>query len=90
MPSDLLLCLCEHHHKERQVLEQHIFVGVARRLCRLNLRGLRAVDCLEGPAVAATARAVPPTNAEGQCLPVTELTGTPPKQTQFVVDGQRL
>lgn len=88
VPSELLLCLCETHHRERQEVEQRILVGVARRLCALNLRGLRAVDCTNGgPAVATIMRGA---SLETDNVPPAETSNRAPRQMHFAANGQWL
>ena len=89
--GDLLLALCPRHHQERQELEQHIFVGIARRLCLLNLRCLRAVDG-DGASSVATVivQAERAANAAAPYIEATQNGSVSPKQLPLMVDGQHL
>ena len=40
-PDELLLVLCDWHHKERQAVEQAIYVEVGKHLATLNIYELR-------------------------------------------------
>ena len=86
--GDLLLALCQRHHEERQQLEQHIFVGIARRLCALNLRGLRALDAASVPTVASLVRTTSPTDAAAKCPPQPEHQSTPSGQLRLLFERQ--
>lgn len=41
VPGELLLALCDFHHRERQAVEAVIFVEVAKHLARLSVPELR-------------------------------------------------
>ena len=41
VPSEILLCLCEFHHRERQAVEQVMFVEIAKHMARMNIHDLR-------------------------------------------------
>ncbi len=87
----LMLCLCEQHHRERQEVEQRILAGVARRLCVLNLRGLRAVAGVEGLGVAALMRVAPATGHTDAPAVASGAIAHPaaPKQMHFAVNEQQ-
>ena len=40
-PDDLLLVVCDRHHKERAAIEQAIYVEVGKHLATLDLEELR-------------------------------------------------
>ncbi len=40
-PDELLLVLCDWHHKERQAVEQAIYVEVGKHLATLDIHALR-------------------------------------------------
>lgn len=40
-PDELLLVVCDWHHKERQAVEQAIYVEVGKHLARLNVHEMR-------------------------------------------------